>query len=217
MPIVQQASGTFNGLNTLTATLPGASSASNTVVLFVAGNTTVTTPTNWSLRTSQVNSMGHYLYERAGVALTSISTNNAAGAGTWWIAEIAGGVYDTSAGQNAGAAGSGTYNTPTTFTPAAGNRIILADLGSLVGNATVRTLSGWTNSFVEQIDVCQPTADYPMQGGAALDGVTANGSTTYSTTGTYSNASIGRSALVGSWATSGAASATRFRTMSKRR
>lgn len=194
MGIVQQASGTFTATG-FSPTLPGASNAANTVILIIAGNTTVTTPTNWTLRTSQVNEMGHYWYDRAAVSLTSVTVASAAGQGTWWIVEVDG-IHDISTSANNISAGT-TYNTPN-LTPTAGDRTILASIGSLILGGAARTVSGWTNSFIEQIDVCQATADAPMQGGAALS-VTANGSTAYSTAATYSASSTGRSALIGAY------------------
>lgn len=199
MGIVQQASGTFSGTS-FTPTLPGASSASNGILLIVAGNTTVTTPTNWTLRTSQVNFMGHYAYTRDGVSLTSVSVSNASGQGTWWIAEIAGGTYDTSTSANSSSANT-TYATPN-LTPTAGTREVVASIGSTQsGGNGARTISGWTNSFLEQADLCQASVDFPMQGVATLDDITANGSTSYSTTGTYSLSSAGRSAIIVSYVT----------------
>lgn len=197
MTIIQQASGTFTASG-FSATLPGASSASNCVVLIIAGNTTITTPASWTARQSNVNEMGHYLYDRAGASLTSVTVTSAAGQGTWWIAEIGSGAHDISSSAN-NIAQTTTYTTPS-LTPTAGTRIVIASLASLTGFATVRTISGWTNSFVEQADVCQASADYPMQGVATLDDFTANGSTAYSTTGTYS-ASSSRSAIIASYVT----------------
>lgn len=211
MPIVQHASGTFNGTS-FTPTLPAASSASNIVVLIVAGNTVINTPTSWTLRTSQVNFMGHYLYDRAGVALSSVTVTNANGQGTWWIGEIAGGAHVGSTSTNV-TAGADDYSTPA-LTPTVGNRIVLASIASVQNNNGARTVSGWTNSFVEQADLCYVGADYPMQGVAALDNVTADGSTAYSTLATFSNNSTGRSAIIAAYATSSAAPAPRTGTAS---
>ena len=119
--------------------------------------------------------------------------------------EIAGGVYQLATGQNNAAVGT-TYNTPA-ITPTAGTKILFASIGSqsaALGDNLVRTVSGWTNSFVEQIDICQQSVDYPMQGGAILPDFTADGVASYSTTATYSSSSGGRSALIGSYTTSGA-------------
>jgi hypothetical protein len=196
--IVQQASGLWTGTS-FTPTLPVASSAANGILIIVAGNTTVTTPTNWTLRTSQVNTMGHYAFTRDGVALTSVAMTSAAGQGTWYIAEIAGGVYQTSTSQNANT-NSTTYST-LTMTPTAGTRELFASIGSTVTGGAARTVSGWTNSFVEQADLCQATVDGPMQGVASLDNVAANGSTAYTTTATYSAQSTGRSAIAVSYVT----------------
>lgn len=201
MAIVQEASGTFNGA-TFTATLPGAVSSSNTVAVIVAGNTTVTTPGSWTLRTSQVNQMGHYLYDRTGTTSLSQAFACATGQGTWYAVELSG-AYDTSTSAN-DTTGNTVYATPT-LTPTAGARTLLASLGSLFSSA--RTVSGWTNSFVEEADVCQASADFPMQGVASLS-VTANGSTGYSTTATYSATSTGRSAIIASYTDTAAAVAT---------
>lgn len=197
MGILQQATGTFNGNGNFSVALPAASSASNRVVVFIGGNTTVATPSGWTLRTSQVNFMGHYLWDRAGGSTSY--TFNANGQLNWWIAEIEAGTYISGSGAN-NTAGADTYFTPNN-TPTAGDRIVLASLGSVTSGSVVRTLSGWTNSFVEQSDSCVASADYPMQGVATLE-VTANGTTAYSTTGTYSATSSGRSALIASYATS---------------
>lgn len=195
MGIVQDASGTFTG-TTFTATLPGASSASNRVIVLVAANTTVTTPASWTLRTSQVNFLGHYLYERAGFSLTSVVFTNSAGQGTWYVAEMDG-AYDTSLSANDQTVGT-TYFTPN-LVPTTGAKTLVASLGSTATTGSAaRTLSGWTNSFVENADVCQATADAPMQG-AASRSATGNGVTTFSTTGTYSASNTGRSAIIASY------------------
>lgn len=199
MGIVQQNSGTFNGTS-FTPTLGATTQTGNTVYLIVAGNTTVTTPTNWTLRTSQVNFMGHYAYSRTGVALSSVSVSNASGQGTWWLFEV-NGAYDTSTSANSSSPAT-TYSTPA-LTPASGTRSVFASIASTADSgSTVRTVSGWTSSFVEQIDLCQATADAPMQGGAVLADITANGTTSYSTSATYSAASAGRSAIILSSASS---------------
>ena len=198
MSIVQQNSGTFSGTS-FTPTLPGASSASNGIILIVAGNTTVTTPASWTLRTSQVNFMGHYCYTRDGVSLTSVAVSNSAGQGTWWIAEILSGVYDTSTSANNTATGT-SYTTPN-LTPTAGTRILIASIGSTVDTVQARTVSGWTNSFIEQADVQQTSADWPMQGVAVLDNQSANGVASYSTSATYSSTAVGRSAIIASYVT----------------
>jgi len=201
--IAQQNSGLAASASAgFTASLPGASSASNTVVLIVAGSSTITTPTNWTLRTSQVNSMGHYWFERSGVSLTSIAlTGGSASPETWWMFEVTAGVYQTATEQNNVASGT-TYNT-TAIVPTAGTKIMIASIASQApSGSTARTVSGWTSSYTEQIDICQATGDGPMQGGAILPDFTADGVASFSTTTTYSGISIGRSALHGSYTTS---------------
>lgn len=211
MGIIQQASGAFTGTS-FTPTLPAASTAANTVAIVVAANTTITTPTNWSARASSVNEMGHYLIDRSGTSLTSVTVACPSGQGTWWIVEL-NGVHDISNATN-NVAPATTYTTPS-IVPTAGTRTVLASLASTTSGAVVRTVSGFTNGFVKQIDVCQPTVDYPQQAGAAVQDVTADGVAGYSTTGTYS-ASSDRSGLIGAYVSSAGAAVARNRRIGKR-
>ena len=196
MGVVQRASGSGTVSGDFSVTLPAASSASNRVVVIITGNTAVATPTGWTLRTSQVNYMGHYLWDRAGGSASY--TFNASGQVTWFIEEVEAGVYVSALSQN-DSTGSGSYSTPN-LTPTAGERHLLTSLGSTHASSA-RTLSGWTGGFVEQADLCVATADFPM-GGYADQEVTANGSTAYGTTGTYSLTSPGRTAIIGAYETS---------------
>lgn len=193
MPIIQQATGTWSGTS-FTPALPAASLTGRSVVVFVAGNTTVTTPSGWALRTSQVNFMGHYLFDKPGDGTTGAAFTSAAGQGTWWILELAA-TFDIAASANDSTFAT-TYTTPN-LTPSSGSRTLLASLGSLHAT-TGRTFSGWTNSFVEQVDLFHPSADFPSQGGALLD-VVASGAA-YSTSATYSLNNDGRSAIIAAYA-----------------
>jgi len=189
--IVQQNFGIWTG-TAMAVTLPSATAPSSIIALIVAGNTTVSTPIGWTLRQSQVNFMGHYLFTQSGGG-SSWNITTANGSGTWYIAEISGGTYDTSASDN-DPSGSSSYMTPA-LTPTVGERLLIASLGSVNGGATVCTVSDWTDSFVEVADVCNPTADYAMQGVAART-VTADGVSSYSTGVTYSMNGVYRSAII---------------------
>lgn len=191
MTIVQQNSGTWTGVSSISVSLPGASSASNMVVVIIAGNTTVSTPSGWTLRTSQINFLGHYMWDRAGGS-TSYTFTPVAGNGTWWIFEVQAGTYDTSLSAN-NTANATTYATPS-LTPAAGNRHLFASIAADASGG-IRTIAGWTNSFVEQIEA--GGNNFPIQAGADVL-VTAAGAS-YSTTATYSSGVVGRSAIIGSY------------------
>lgn len=189
--ILQSNSGIWSG-TTMPVSLPGATSPSSTIALFVAGNTIVPTPGGWTLRQSQVNAMGHYLFTRSGGANSwNITTNN--GVGTWYVVEIANAAYDTGAAAN-DPWDFTAYTTPS-LVPSAGNRLLIASFGSLTDTSLARTVSGWTGGFVEVADICNPTSDYPMQGVATLS-VTADGVAGYTTGVTYSSLSVGRSAII---------------------
>lgn len=202
MTIVQQNTGlrTDAAANPFTVTLPGTTVTGNRVILVVAGNTTVTTPAGFTLRASQVAQMGHYLFDGPPGA-ASWSVTAAAGQLTWWVAEVVGGTFDIAAGANSGTVLGTTYATPA-LVPTAGTRLLLASIGSLTtSGGAARTISGWTNSYTEQADICQPTADAPMQGIAVIDNTTRDGVANTSTGGTFTLTSKS-SALIASYVTS---------------
>jgi hypothetical protein len=196
---VQKNTGQFT-TTSWNVTLGATSSASNTLVVIIAGNTTVNTPASWTLRTSQVNNMGHYWFERAGAALSSIAFTSAAGAGTWSIFELDNATYVSATGANTTGAAT-TYVTPN-HTPTAGDRNVLASIGSSGSGGSVKTTSGWTNSYVEETDDSIATTDMPMQGIARLE-YTAGGVSATSTTATFSSTTgmSARTALIGSYST----------------
>lgn len=189
--LLQQNSGVWSGTS-MAVTLSAGTNPSSTIALIVAGNTLVPTPAGWTLRESQVNEMGHYLFTRSGGTNSwSITTNS--GMGTWYISEIANSTYDVSASAN-DMVGSMSYTTPT-LTPTAGNRLLLASIGSNHGT-DIRTVDNWTDSFTEVADVCYTvSADYPMQG-VAMRTVVADGSTGYQTSADYSLGVAIRTAII---------------------
>lgn len=183
----QEGFGTINGATTFTVTLPSASSASNRVVAIVIGNTTVTTPSGWTLDKSVVGNMGTYVFSRTGGSAT-YAFLNAAGQLTWYAAEIeAPGTFDLGSATETLSAAT-TEATPS-ITPTAGDRILFAGVGASGGTLTVRTASGWTNSFVEHSDQGVAAGDDPM-GAVAVLLTTASGSTAFTTTATYSSAGM---------------------------
>ena len=86
MGVIQHASGAFTGTS-FTVTLPSASQSGNLVVVHVAANTIVNTASGFTLRDSQVNYMGCYLYDRAGGS-NSWGFTCSSGQGTWVAIEI---------------------------------------------------------------------------------------------------------------------------------
>lgn len=194
--ILQQASGTWTGA-TMEVSLPGATLATSTIALFIMGNTVIATPAGWTLRQSEVNNMGHYLFTRDGDGTNSWSVP-ANHAGTWYVAEIGNGEYDTSASAN-NVTDNTTYMTPN-LTPTAGTRLVVASVGA--AESRPMTMTGWTNDFVEVADVYVAAMDYPMQG-VATRTVEANGSGSYATTATYEYNSNSRTAIIASFVTTG--------------
>lgn len=201
MGIIQQASGTFSGGSPFSVALPAASVGTSRVVLFVVGNTTISTPSGFTLRASQVNYMGHYLFDIAGggTSYTVTPGSSSGSAGMWYIGEVENGVYDASVGANDPGYAT-TYASPI-FTPTAGERALFQCFGSLDDGTVTATADSWTGGYVEVADASVAAADRP-QGAVATQIVTANGSTSYPTTVTFSKPRIGRSAISASYITS---------------
>ncbi len=192
----QQTSGVWSGTTT-TVALSTAPAVTSTIVLIVAGNTTLSTPSGgWTLRDSQVNYMGHYLYTLSNTTSLSWSITSASGNGTWWLGEITNASYESSVSSNLPSQAT-SYATPQ-LTPGSGSRMLIASIASVTGSSTARTLSGWAAGFVEQIDICNPVADYPMQG-IATNIVAADGTTSYLAQADYSLTSTGLSAIIASF------------------
>ena len=105
--------------------------------------------------------------------------------------------YDTSQGVFTNTSG-GTYTTDP-ITPSVGERLLVAMLGASDDqNMSTFTVSGWTNSFtgVDSSGSGGGTGTNDLVG-AAYRVVTGDGSTTFSTTGTYSDSGAqSRSALI---------------------
>ena len=193
-PITQHNSGIWTG-TTMSVFLPASTAPSATLALIIASNTALSTPSGWTLRESQVNEMGHYLFTHLGGTNSwNITTNN--GSGTWWVGEIAGATYDVSQSAN-NTAGSHEYRTPA-IVPTVGSRLLMASVASCSGDEIVRTIIDWTDDFTEIADVCNPTWDYAMQG-VAVHAVSADGVTGYATTASYSSGVGTRSAIITSF------------------
>lgn len=205
MGIIQENSGTFNGTS-IAASLPATPGAGRTVII-ICGNTTVTTPVGWTLDASSVANMGHYAYSRTSAPI-SVSITCGLGQGMWYMAEMdgAGGALDIGSAAHLASAAT-TYFTPNA-TLTTGPRTVFGSLGASGGTIQCRTISGWTNSFLEKADFCVAVGDDPMGAVATLDTV-GNGVTVYSTTGTYSAAAMGdRSGLIVSYPVAASASAS---------
>lgn len=199
MSILQSNSGTFSGTGNFTVSLPTAPASTSLVVVEIAGNNVVGTPSGWTLRTSQVNYMGHYLWDRQGDGTTTSWTFSipSAGGENWSIHEVEGATFGNATSQNDSST-LANYSTPS-ITPSAGDVALFASIGSTSAEG-VRTVSGWTNSFTEVFDTYATAADYPMRG-LATRTVTASGAA-YSTNATYSLESTGCSSII-AWYTTG--------------
>lgn len=183
MTIVQRNAGTFNGTSFNVAPSAGSFGSGTVLVVAVFGNTIINTPGSMTQRTTSVVDMGLYSYDKAGAGESSIGFTNSAGTGEWFVWELsAGSTWDTgSASQTASA---GLTQASPSITPALGNRHILAVVGGN-GGGLARTVTAFSGGFTEFADLQVSTQDWTFSAGADLD-VAADGSTAYTTTGTYS-------------------------------
>ncbi len=167
--VIEQQDSGHTGTATPTSysvTLPSGTTSGRTLVIIVASGATVSTPSGFTLDKSQVNNTGHYVFRKAtSAAETSWTVNPTSGAsGAWWVAEISGldaAPLDVSASAGVGFDTSSQTTGTTSATTQANELAIGSVTSNNAANATAVTLSGWTNSFVEQADTCstKPTAN----------------------------------------------------------
>lgn len=186
--LVQSAEGTST-LATVTAAFSVTPTNGNLIVLrFAADDYNGTPNTGWTQSTGmeQQTYHGGYLWWKiaSGGSNSFQYTIGSATNSSWTLEEWSGleaSPYDTSNGQSA-VSSSGSYTTPS-ITPSAGDRLLLAALGSSNSSGDMSAdLTGWTNSFAGTAcsGPASATGTRVNIGGAYL-AVTANGSTSYST------------------------------------
>ena len=153
--IVQQASGnTGTGTpSSIDPTLASNDTSGNDLILIVASDATMSTPSGWTLDKSQVNNAGHYVFRKATTGSDdtwNIPVNNAST--VWWIAEISG--LDTSPFDVAASTGSSTQvtsrSTGTTATTAQADEYLIGSVSQSSPTITPTAPTGWTNSHVAQ-------------------------------------------------------------------
>ena len=186
--LVQSAEGTST-LATVTASFPSTPTNGNLIILrFAADDYNGTPNTGWTQSTGmeQQTYHGGYLWWKiaSGGSNSFQYTIGSATNSSWTLEEWSGleaSPYDTSNGQSA-VSSSGSYTTPS-ITPSAGDRLLLAAIGSSNSSGDMSAdLTGWTNSFTGTAcsGPASATGTRDNIGGAYL-AVTANGSTSYST------------------------------------
>jgi hypothetical protein len=199
---VQQNSGTANGVTTITPTLPGATTAGNSIVLMVSSAGTLSTPAGFTSRSPQVNLQGCYLFDKlvASGNATDTPTMTQGGAynATWLIAEYSGiTAFKTSNGNNSSFVGTGSPISGPSITPTAGNVLIVTYMAATAPNTSTTFFAGdpqsWTNSFTGEQSILRPgsagAGRDSLAGGWATRQVAANGSTAYSTTAMFNSSS----------------------------
>lgn len=208
MAIVQQASGQATGSTSYTVSLPAASSAANLVVLFiVSDNVQPTTVSGWTFRKSQVDNVGHYLFDRAGGATSyTLTATSAADQIVWAVLEIQAGVFDKAASAD-NPANATSYASPS-ITPTSGPKTLLASFGAQHYFANVPGTFAYSNSFTsDSMQVFAATANTAQ--GVAHQNVTATGSTAYTTTATNSPSQVASwSSIIASYVTSSGTAGT---------
>lgn len=201
--LVQSAEGTST-LATVTASFPSTPTNGNLIVLrFAADDYNGTPNTGWTQSTGmeQQTYHGGYLWWKiaSGGSNSFQYTIGSATNSSWTLEEWSGleaSPYDTSNGQSA-VSSSGSYTTPS-ITPSAGDRLLLAALGSSNSSGDMSAdLTGWTNSFTGSICSGPASASGTRDniGGAYL-AVTANGSTSYSTGASFPFTKQSHSAMI---------------------
>lgn len=191
MTILDRNFGTFNSTTSVSVTRSTGSFGTGTViVVLIFGNTTFTTPSGWTQRHNSVVNLGLYAYDRTGGGEASFGfTAGATGSGQWHVWELsAGSTYVTGGLSQSG--GATSYAIPG-ITPTAGDRHLLAAAGG-TNSSTSLSVTAYNNSFVLGAGGQATGQDRPFSYKGERD-VTANGSTSYGTTATFSDATVGAS------------------------
>jgi hypothetical protein len=136
---VQKNGGNSAANANIVTSLPGATTAGNTILIFANGAGTISTPTGFTSRSPQVNNQAAYLFEKlvASGDATDTPTLVMSGAfnATWQIVEYTGiTAFDLSNGNNANSqpANPLVWSTPS-ITPTTGKRLLV---GFVVMTAT---------------------------------------------------------------------------------
>jgi hypothetical protein len=187
--ILDRSSGNFltaTGFNVVRSS--GVYGTGTVIAVAIFSNTVVNTPGSMVQRQNSVVDLGLYAFEKSSAAgESSLPFTCSAGTGTWYAWELsAGSTYLTGqAGQNG--AGAGSYALAG-ITPSAGARHLLAAVGGVGGNNTARSVSSVSDSFGIWGATQAQSQDWPFSAAADKD-VTADGTTAYPMTGTFSGTS----------------------------
>ena len=100
---VQKNGGTVSANASIATSLPGATTAGNTILIFASGGGTITTPSGFTSRSPAVNALGCYIFEKLVASGNSTDTPTLTMSGAydavWQIAEYKNiTAYDTSSG-----------------------------------------------------------------------------------------------------------------------
>lgn len=221
MPQVQKNGGVTNGSTSIVTSLGVATTAGHSIFIMVAGAGTITTPAGFTSRSPQVNTQGHYFFEKltASGNATDTPTMTMSGAfnAVWHIAQYSGTTaFVNSNGNFGGFVAAGAY-TSASITPSAGNRLIFCNICSTSSSFSVPFTGGspsaWTNSFVAETST-QVTGTSGSGRDAIVSGwstrqVTTAGATAYTTAATLAcTNTVSSSSIIVSYTHTAGAAAT---------
>lgn len=181
-----------------------ATTSGNLIVgVFTADDYNGTQTTGWtqSSEMEQQGFHGAYIWWRISTGETNPQayTIGSATNSSWALLEFSGvdsAPYDTSQGAIENTGATGTLATDA-ITPSVGERVLVALLGgSGAGSQTTSTVSAWTNSFTSVQTIGSGGSGSNTSLGVGYRLVTGDGTTTFSTSGTFANSVSSRSALI---------------------
>ena len=196
LAIVQSNSGNTGAASTpsTNATLSTGATAGNVLVMAVSADAYFASPpAGWTLNANSKNEtfFGQYVYTKiaSNGETTWALAPGASAAMSWVVIEVSGAAGSYFDGAVAGfVQSSATTHTSGTLTPTAGQRLLIAAFAGSLNGIALRGVQGWTNSFTELQDTWTVKASGDNNNASvATFLVTANGSTGYSTSGTWEN------------------------------
>lgn len=169
----------------------------NLLVLCVVSDATVTTPSGWDVVNSAVSDTGTYMYTKdAGASESATITVSPTSSASLAMAVLEySGMTAASLDKTAAATNTQPVSTGTTATTAQADEVLVGIVG--VNQSASRTISSWSNSFVQLYSVATGSGASHVRLGVAL--LTVAGTGTYETAATLSGAQANCSGIIGTF------------------
>lgn len=202
--LVQSKSYTGTAASSHSIVLDAGPTQGNLLVLSVVSDATVNTPSGWTVVNSAVDDTGTYMYTKdagAGESATITVSPSSSAALAMAVLEYSGMTASSLDKTQKATAQDTPVSTGTTATTAQADEVLVGMVG--INQNSSRTISSWSNSFVQQFNVATGSGPSHVRLGVALLTVSSTG--TYETAATLSGGQTHCSGIIGTFKIAGAA------------